>query len=102
VAADERLPTLPEVSTLAELGYGDVGGSTWIWLAGPANLPAAISAKLNEEVRKFLSTPDVQQHFRREALLSKDMDVPELNRFLSDETSRWRAVVQGAGLRKIQ
>jgi tripartite-type tricarboxylate transporter receptor subunit TctC len=102
VAADERLPTLPEVPTFAELGHADVGGSTWIWLAGPPNLPAAIRDKLNEEVRKFLRTPDIQQHFRREALLSKDMDGPQLNRFLSDETNRWRAVVQSAGLQKKQ
>jgi tripartite-type tricarboxylate transporter receptor subunit TctC len=93
---------LPEVPTFAELGHADVGGSTWIWLAGPPNLPAAIRDKLNEEVRKFLRTPDVQQHFRREALLSKNMDVPQLNSFLSDETNRWRAVVQSAGLQKKQ
>jgi tripartite-type tricarboxylate transporter receptor subunit TctC len=102
VAADERLPTLPDAPTLTELGHPDVGGSTWIWLAGPANLPVAIRGKLNEEVRKFLRTADVQQHFRREALLSKDLDVPQLNRFLDDETRRWRAVVQSAGLQKAQ
>jgi tripartite-type tricarboxylate transporter receptor subunit TctC len=98
VAADERLPTLPEVPTLAELGHGDVGGSTWIWLAGPPRLPAAVTARLNREVRRFMASPEIRQHFEREALLSKDFDAAELRRFIAEEAARWQAAVRAANV----
>lgn len=100
VAADYRLSTLKDVPTLAELGYGEVGGSTWIWIAGPPNLPASIVTRLNYEVREFLKSPEVRQHFEREALLSKDYDVAALTRFVTDEGHRWRMVIESAGLNK--
>ena len=98
VASDDRLATLKDIPTLAELGHADVGGSTWIWVSGPPKLPADIVTRINNEVRKFIGSPEMRRHFERDALLSKDFDSAQLTRFIDDERNRWRAAIATAGI----
>jgi tripartite-type tricarboxylate transporter receptor subunit TctC len=99
-SSSERIPLLQEVPTFKEAGYPDIGGSIWFWLAGPKNLPSPIVAKLSQEVRRIVQTPEVQQQFERDALLSKDVDPAALNAFIEGELKRWTAFVEEAGLKQ--
>ena len=98
VTSSERVATLKDVPTFAELGYPDVDSTTWGWLAGPPNMPSEIVNKLNAAVRAFINTPEMQQHFAAESMLTKDMDSAALTKFLANELQRWKALVQEAGL----
>lgn len=98
VTTSERVSTLKDVPTFAELGYPDVESTTWGWLAGPPNMPPEIVNKLNAAVRTFLNTAQMQQHFAAELMLTKDMDPATLTKFLTDELRRWQKLVQEAGL----
>jgi tripartite-type tricarboxylate transporter receptor subunit TctC len=69
-------------------------------LAGPPHLPHPIVQRLNQEVRKFLRSQEMRQHFAREALLSKDFDLDQLKQFIIDEGHRWRAAVQAVNFQK--
>jgi tripartite-type tricarboxylate transporter receptor subunit TctC len=99
VTSDERVPALKDVPTFAELGYPELGGSIWFWLAGPKNLPAPVVEKLNAEVRRFVTAPATRQTFEQTATLWMDADVPTLNRYLAGEVKRWADFVSEAGLR---
>jgi len=99
VTTSERIATLKDVPTFAELGYPDVQSTTWGWLAGPPNLPPEIVTKINTEVRRFIATPQMQQHFAQESMLTKDLDPAALTAFLAGELKRWTALVDEAGLR---
>ena len=48
--SDRRLPTLPDLPTLLELGYPNVRTSGWQALLGPANLPPEVVATLNRHL----------------------------------------------------
>lgn len=61
VGAPRRLDTLPGVPTLAELGYPDANLSSQFGFFAPANLPAAILKRLNEEIEKALQGPEVRK-----------------------------------------
>jgi tripartite-type tricarboxylate transporter receptor subunit TctC len=98
ITTSERVATLRNVPTFAELGYPDIDSTTWGWLAGPPNMPAEIVSKLNTAVRAFIKTPEMQQHFAAESMLTKDMDSAALTKFLASELQRWKALVQEAGL----
>jgi tripartite-type tricarboxylate transporter receptor subunit TctC len=98
VTTSERVATLKDVPTFAELGYPDVDSTTWGWLAGPPNMPPEIVNKLNVAVRTFIKTPEMQRHFAAESMLTKDMDATALTKFLANELQRWKALVQEAGL----
>ena len=70
VSSTERNPALPDVPTLKEAGYPEIGGAIWFWLAGPKNLPDPIVDRVNKEVRRYLATAPVQQIFMRDALMT--------------------------------
>lgn len=60
VAGPVRARVLPDVPTLAELGHADpiLRVPIWYGLLGPANLPAAVTARLATEVAGVLASPD--------------------------------------------
>ena len=78
VTSTERIAVLKDVPTFAELGYPEMNGAIWFWLAGPKGLPAPIVTKLNEEMRRLIAAPETRQLFERSALLSLDADLPGL------------------------
>jgi tripartite-type tricarboxylate transporter receptor subunit TctC len=100
VTSTERIPVLRNVPTFAELGHPEMNGAIWFWLAGPKNLPAPIVEKLNQEVRRFISAPEIRQQFDKTALLSMDVSVPALTKYIAAEVKRWTAFVEEKGLKK--
>ena len=101
VTSTERNPVFKGIPTFAEQGYPDVRGSTWFWLCGPKGLPPAVVNKLSEATRRIVRSPKVQDHFRKLALLSKDLDVAGVQAFLTEEYGFWAPLARNAGL-KIQ
>jgi len=99
VASTERIPAFADVPTFTELGYPDVRGTTWFWLAGPKELPASIIDKLSREVRRIVQLPRTKQRFERQSLLAMDLDVGGLNKFLSDELEFWIPLAKDVGLK---
>ena len=100
VTSTERIPALKDVPTFAEIGYPEMNGAIWFWLAGPKNLLAPIVTKLNEEIRRFITAPETQRMFEKSALLSMDADAPKLTKYIADELKRWTAFVEEKGLKK--
>jgi tripartite-type tricarboxylate transporter receptor subunit TctC len=100
VTSTERIPSLKDVPTFTELGHAEASGAIWFWMAGPKNLPMPIVDKLSEEIRRFIKTPEVRQHFEQGALLAMDADVPRLNAFVAEELRRWTAFAEETGLRQ--
>jgi tripartite-type tricarboxylate transporter receptor subunit TctC len=88
------------VPTFEEIGYPEMTGAIWFWLAGPKGLPALIVEKLNQELRRFIATPETKQMFDKSALLSMDADSAALTRYIAGEVKRWSAFVDEKGLKK--
>ena len=72
-----RTPLLPDVPTLADLGYKGAPSETWYGLFAPAGTPKPIIDKLNSEIVKVVSDPG----FREKYIISRDLvpaiDTPE-------------------------
>ena len=100
VTSTERIVALKDVPTFAEIGYPEMNGAIWFWLAGPKNLAAPIIDKLNREVRVLINAPETRQQFEKTALLALDADAPTLTRFVAEELRRWSAFVEEKGLKK--
>ena len=100
VTSTERIALLKGVPTFAEIGYPEMNGAIWFWLAGPKGLPAPIVSKLNEEMRRLIAAPETKQLFENSALLSLDADAQRLTSFIADELKRWTKFVEEKGLKK--
>jgi tripartite-type tricarboxylate transporter receptor subunit TctC len=94
----ERVPDYPEVPTLKELGYPDLTTTTWFSLSGPAGLPPAIAERVNREVAVMLESPNVKAQLRRDGMIGHAMTIAEFGKLITDETTRWKPVIEDAGL----
>jgi tripartite-type tricarboxylate transporter receptor subunit TctC len=64
VASNKRLPQLPEVPTAAEAGGPkDFDVNAFVVLVAPKGLPAALRAKINADVAKTLTDPEIKSRF---------------------------------------
>jgi tripartite-type tricarboxylate transporter receptor subunit TctC len=94
----QRLPALPDVPTLLELGYKDMVTASWQGLHAPAGTPAPVVRKLYEVTLKALEKPEVRQRLAEggtEIVTSKSPE--EYTEFVVAETKRWAAVVEASG-----
>src|SRR5262249_26471733 len=98
VTSAQRHPAYPDVPTFAELGYADVRGETWFWLAGPKNLPVDVVGKLNTEIRRINRTPKMRAHFDRFALSTLDLDPAAVAKFVAGEYAFWAPLAHEVGL----
>jgi len=97
--AGERVPAFKDTPTFAELGFHDITGVAWFWLAAPAGLPADIVSRLNAEVRRIVRLPETRQRFERDALITMDLDPAALTAVISREVGTWGALAREIGLR---
>ena len=96
VTGDQRQPLVPDVPTFKESGYDGFNGLTWYGIVGPARLPDAITAKLNEEINKLLADPDVQRTFTSQALNVMPMKPQQFGQYIADEIAHWTAVARAS------
>jgi tripartite-type tricarboxylate transporter receptor subunit TctC len=92
-----RLPDFPDVPTFKEMGV-DLAATTWFTISGPAKLPPDIVQKMNREIIRAVSKPEIQQRLRQDGLVVETMSVEELKQFIDAETVRWRPVLEKADL----
>jgi tripartite-type tricarboxylate transporter receptor subunit TctC len=66
IAARKRLPTLPDVPTIAETG-GPAGleVDSWLALVAPRGTPREVVRRINADVNKLLADPEVIEHLQR-------------------------------------
>jgi tripartite-type tricarboxylate transporter receptor subunit TctC len=98
VATDKRIPSLPDIPTLAEAGVKDFESGTWNAMAAPPKTPAAIVAKLNKAVNEVLQSPEAQEHFAKINLRAAGGTPAEAAAFIKKETEVWGGVIKDANV----
>jgi tripartite-type tricarboxylate transporter receptor subunit TctC len=99
VAGAQRLPMLPDVPTVAELGYPDFEASSWIGLFAPANLPRDITAKIYADTAQVLKLPDVQEKLAVQGFGVVGSTPEAFSAFIAAEHEKWGKLVKSAGLK---
>jgi tripartite-type tricarboxylate transporter receptor subunit TctC len=89
VMSRERLSFLPDVPTVAELGYPGFLAGQYQALYGPKGLPPDIAARLREEAVKFFSQPDIRKRLADQGAEVTLMGPDELARFVADERAKY-------------
>ncbi|MCC6890736.1 MAG: tripartite tricarboxylate transporter substrate binding protein [Hyphomicrobiales bacterium] len=99
VTTATRHPAYPTIPTFAEQGFPDVRGETWFWLAGPAGLNPFVVRQLNQETRRIVKLPKMQEQFGKLSLLTQDLDPAGVRKFVADEYAYWAPLAREIGLR---
>jgi tripartite-type tricarboxylate transporter receptor subunit TctC len=96
VATLKRIPNLPDIPTLDEVGLKGFESGTWNAIAAPPKTPAAIIAKLNKAVNEVLKTPEVQAKFAKINLHAAGGSPAEAAAFIKEQTKLWGDVIKEA------
>ncbi|HEX9396812.1 MAG TPA: tripartite tricarboxylate transporter substrate binding protein [Burkholderiales bacterium] len=99
VSSARRLPQLPDVPTLGELGYSGMEDYTWVGIFVPAATPREIAEKLNDAILKTVQTPEVKQRLEAVAFETTVQPLRETADYLRAELAKWSRVVKETGAR---
>jgi tripartite-type tricarboxylate transporter receptor subunit TctC len=98
VTTNKRLAALPDVPTIAELGFPAYEISSWQGVFAPAATPKDIIGKLNTEIVTMLAQPDVRERISREGADPVGSTPAQFTERFRDEVTKWAKVVREAGL----
>jgi tripartite-type tricarboxylate transporter receptor subunit TctC len=97
VTSAKRMPTLPNVPTIAEGGVPGYEVTNWYGVMAPAGIPKDVLAKLNTELVRILKQPDVQQRFSGEGGDVGANSPDEFAKFIRNEITKWDKAVKASG-----
>ena len=99
VGTPQRLPALPDVPTVAEMGYKDFETSQWYGILAPAGTPAEIVKRLQEESYKALKSNAVTERFASDSAVGGGGPSAEFAAFIAQQQKVWKDIVQRAGIK---
>jgi tripartite-type tricarboxylate transporter receptor subunit TctC len=95
VAGEKRSPQMPDVPTLVEQGFPGLTAYAWWGIFAPAGTPKPIIDKLNAELAKVFSQPDVRKTLTESLGMDLVVSSPEAQqKWLMAEMERWGKVVR--------
>ena len=99
VGTAQRLAILPEVPTVAELGFKDFETSQWYGILVPAGTPREIVLKLQQESLKALRANAVTERFAADAAVGGGGPPEEFAAYIAQQQKIWRQIVLRAGIK---
>jgi tripartite-type tricarboxylate transporter receptor subunit TctC len=94
-----RSAVMPDVPTLAEAGVPGYDAVIWLGLIAPKGTPPEIVARLNAEITKIVSRPDVQADWAKQGAVAMTMAPAAFERYLADDIVKWEHIVKLSGAR---
>ena len=92
VSTAKRASQAPDIPTIVEAGVPGFEMSLWFALVAPANLPAAITARLNKEVNAIVSDPAVIKGLDLQAMEPDPIPLDRMDSLIRDDLARWREI----------
>ena len=102
VTTAARSPSFPELPTMAEAGGRQLAGfdvTTWFGVMAPAGTPAPVVARLNEEFRKALLTPEMRERLKAMGAEPSPTTPEQFAAFIRAELAKYEKVVKFSGAR---
>ena len=99
ITGAQRHPLMPNVPTLAELGFTGFDGVQWYGIVGPAKMPPALVRRLNTEINKLIAAPELKEKLSGEALEPMPMSPEQFGEYMKNDIAKWEKLVKA---RKIE
>jgi tripartite-type tricarboxylate transporter receptor subunit TctC len=96
VGTPQRVAQMPDVPTVAEMGYPDFETSQWYGILVPAGTPPALVKRLQEESLKALRSSAVTERFANDSAVGGGGPPEEFAAFIAREQRTWSDIVRRA------
>jgi tripartite-type tricarboxylate transporter receptor subunit TctC len=100
IANAARSPALPNLATMAELGYPGFDLSTWYGISAPAGTPRAIVDKLAAAIAQTLKTPGAKDKFDKAGAEMFLKGPDEYAAYVQQDAKRMAPLIEAAGLQE--
>jgi len=98
VTVKNRVPALPDIPTLEEVGVHGCISDTWHALTAPPKIRPEIIAKINEAANAAMRDPVLVERFSALSISPGGGTPAEASAFVKEETQRWGEVIRKAGI----
>ena len=98
VTTEERLPYLPDVPTIAELGFPGYEISSWQGVFAPAGTPKDVVGKINGELVRMLNVPEIRRRISQEGADPVGSTPDAFATRVKNEITKWTKVIKASGI----
>jgi tripartite-type tricarboxylate transporter receptor subunit TctC len=98
VTSKTRVPSMPEVPTVAESGIPGFELLSWYGIWGPADMPAAVTERLNAEIAKAIDAPALKARFAELSFIPAKSDPAQFRQLIRDDLSKIGKAVKEANI----
>ena len=98
VASEKPSAVFPDLEPMGRQLPG-FEATAWFGIMAPAGTPAAAIERLNVEINRALSDPEVRQQLLSRGFEPQPMTPAAWGNFIAQETSRWGALIKRANLK---
>jgi tripartite-type tricarboxylate transporter receptor subunit TctC len=98
VASIKRTSVHPDIPTIAESGYPGFYWDSWSAIFAPAKTPRAIINKLNREIVRVLSEPEIQQRLTGLGMEAAPTTPEHLDKFVAGQLTMIAQLAKKAGV----
>jgi tripartite-type tricarboxylate transporter receptor subunit TctC len=99
VTSAQRVPTWPDIPTVAESGYRGFETATWYGILVPKGTPQPIVARLTTEIVKVLESPDVKERMVANGGATIKPGPAAFDAQIKSELTKWNRVIKEAGVK---
>jgi tripartite-type tricarboxylate transporter receptor subunit TctC len=99
VASQDRVDFAPDLPTVAESGLAGFDAGTWLGFVAPRGTPLAVVERLNAEVRRVLTLPEVRQQLHGQGFVLADMTPAQFSDFVMAEDGKWAKVIRDGNIK---
>lgn len=99
VTSSKRLPSYPDVPTMAEAGIKDMAVEFWQGLVAPAATPKPIIKKLEGELIEIVKLPDVREKMMSHQVYPVGSTAEEYAAVIARELKQWAEVAKAGNIR---
>ena len=98
VSGGKRLAAMPEIPTIAELGYPGFNAGTYYSVVARRATPPQIIERLSQEIRRISAMPDLAATFAPQGIDMSPGSAEELGALLKADRARFSKVIKDAGI----
>lgn len=99
VGTAKRSPALPEIPTVAELGYPGFEAALWLGVLAPAGTPKPIIDRLNKELVAIAATPDFKAAMDKNGADATSNSPEQFASLIQNEVSKYGAITKKLGIK---
>ena len=97
-----RSTVLPDVPTISEAGVPGYEATIWLGLIAPRGTPPAIVNRLNAEITKIESRPEVKREWATQGAVVMTMTPEEFGKYIEADIVKWERIVKISGAKPDQ